>query len=106
MDPLKIRLLIADDHEMVRQGLQIMLKKMKEIEVVGEADNGEALLQLVEETQPDMVLTDVRMPKMDGIMATRLLKRKFPQIGVIAISSFDEQSQVIDMMQAGAKAHL
>jgi DNA-binding NarL/FixJ family response regulator len=102
----KIRVLIADDHEMVRDGLRVMIRKMEELEIIGDAANGEELVQLTRELKPDVVLTDIRMPKMDGKQATRLIKEEFPHIGIIALSSYDDETLILDMLQAGAKGYL
>lgn len=102
----KIRIIIADDHEMVRDGLQVMINKIKELDLVAEAVNGEELVQLTRRHQPDVILTDVKMPKMDGVEATRLIKKEFPHIGILALSSFDEESLVLDMLNAGARGYL
>lgn len=101
-----IRVLIADDHELVREGLQVMLAKIEELEIVGEASSGEELVQLTRKLLPDVVLTDVKMPRMDGIEATRIIKGEFPHIGVIALSSFDEENLILDMLNAGARGYL
>jgi DNA-binding NarL/FixJ family response regulator len=102
----KIRVLIADDHELVREGLQVMLKKIDEIELVGEVTNGEELILQTRLLSPDVILTDVKMPGMDGREATRKIKNEFPHIGVIALSSFDEEDLIMDMLSAGAKGYL
>jgi DNA-binding NarL/FixJ family response regulator len=103
---LQIKILIADDHEMVREGLQIMASKIEEIEIIGEASNGEELILLTKKLQPDVVMVDVKMPRYNGIEATKLIKTEFPHIGIIALSSFDEESLVMDMLNAGAKGYL
>ena len=77
-DGPKVRVLVADDHAMVRQGLCSILNQYKDIQVVGEAADGEEAVALVDSVEPDVVLMDVTMPKLDGIEATRLLKRKYP----------------------------
>jgi DNA-binding NarL/FixJ family response regulator len=102
----KIKVLIADDHELVREGLQVMLKKIDEIELVGEVTNGEELVRQTRILRPDVILTDVKMPRMDGREATRQIKNEFPHIGVIALSSFDEEDLIMDMLSAGAKGYL
>lgn len=102
----KIRVLIADDHEMVREGLQAMLNKISDIEVIGEACNGAELIELSKKLKPDVILTDVKMPKTDGVEATRIIKKEMPHIGVVALSSFDEESFITDMINAGAKGYL
>ncbi|MCW3074975.1 MAG: LuxR family transcriptional regulator [Flaviaesturariibacter sp.] len=103
---MPLRVVIADDHEIFRDGFRVMLKKQKGIELVGEAANGEELLERTASLQPDVVITDIRMPVMDGVTATKLLQRRFPTIGVIALSMFDEENLIVDMMEAGAKGYL
>mgnify|MGYP001600927623 FL=1 len=100
------RLLIADDHEVFREGFHSMLKKQHEIELVGEAENGRELVQLAGTLQPDVIVTDIKMPIMDGVQATRILSEKFPRIHVIALSMFDDDDLIIDMLEAGAKGYL
>ena len=102
----KLRVIIADDHEMVRDGLHLMMNKIADLEVVGEASNGEQLVKQVEKLLPDIVLTDVKMPVMDGITATKKIKEQWPHIGIIALSSFDEESLIMDMLNAGATGYL
>ena len=101
-----IRLLLADDHEIFRDGLRSLLKKQQEIELAGEAENGKDLIDQVSKLKPDVVITDIKMPKMDGIEATRILTEKYPHIGVIALSMFDEENLIVDMLEAGAKGYL
>lgn len=103
---MKLRIVIADDHRMVREGLQIMMSKMEDIEIVGEASNGEELVNMTRLLKPDVVMADVRMPKCSGVEATRIIKKEFPHIGVVALSSFDEESLILDMLNAGAKGYL
>src|SRR5688572_29938452 len=83
-----IRVLIADDHEIFRDGFRVMLKKLKGFELVGEAENGQELLEKTAALSPDVVVTDIRMPIMDGVTATRLLRKRFPGIGILALSMF------------------
>jgi DNA-binding NarL/FixJ family response regulator len=101
-----IRLVIADDHEVVREGLLVLLKKIEGIEIVGEAANGEELIRLANTLKPDVILTDVKMPKLNGIEVTKKIKEQWPHIGIVALSSFEEQSLVLDMLKAGAKGYL
>lgn len=102
----KIRVLVVDDHEMVREGLRVILKKIPELELVGEASNGEEALRYIRQLAPDVILTDVKMPRMDGIEFTRLVKKDWSHIGVVALSSFDEESLILDMLRAGAKGYI
>jgi DNA-binding NarL/FixJ family response regulator len=101
-----IRLVIADDHEIFRDGLALMLSKQQDIQLVGQAGNGKQLLTLVNELFPDVVMTDVKMPVMDGIEATRSLVSQHPDLKIIALSMFDEENMIVDMLEAGAKGYL
>lgn len=100
------RILIADDHEIFRNGFRLLLKNQKEAELAGEAENGEELLQAVSQHLPHVVITDIKMPVLDGIEATRLIKEKHPQVKVIALSNYNEDSLIIDMLEAGADGYL
>ena len=103
---LPIRIVLADDHEIFRDGFRVMLKKQPNVELVGEAGDGEELIKLVKELQPDVVITDIKMPRLDGISATKILTKQFPHIGVISLSMFDEENLIIEMLEAGAKGYL
>ncbi|MES2773873.1 MAG: response regulator transcription factor [Bacteroidota bacterium] len=101
-----LAIVLADDHEMVRNGFQVMLKKAPGVSIVAEASNGKELIQLVERLQPDVVFTDIKMPIMDGIEATTILSRDHPEIPVIGLSTFDDNELVLQMMAAGAKGYM
>lgn len=101
-----VQIVLADDHEIFRDGFRAMLKKQASVNLVGEAENGEELIKVVEELKPDVVVTDIKMPKLDGIGATKILTKRFPHIGVISLSMFDEENLIIDMLEAGAKGYL
>jgi len=103
---IPIKLVLADDHEIYRDGLKIMLRKQAGIEVVGEAANGKELIALTQRLNPDIILTDIVMPVMDGIEATRQLKRQYPSINIIALSMFDQDNLIIEMLESGAKGYL
>jgi len=102
----QIRVVIADDHEIFRDGFKVMASKQPIIEIVGEAANGLQLIDTVGELMPDVVITDIKMPQMDGIKATRILTEKFPLTQIIALSMFDDENLIIDMLEAGAKGYL
>jgi NarL family two-component system response regulator LiaR len=102
----KIRLLIVDDHKVVRNGLQVFISLYDEIEVVGEARNGQQALEQCAALQPDVVLMDMVMPVMDGPTATRLIREQFPQVQVVALTSFDEEEIVQRAIEAGAVGYL
>jgi len=101
-----IRILLVDDQTLVRQGIQTLLDLEPDLTVVGAAANGQQALELIEQTQPDVVLMDVRMPVMDGVAATREISRRWPQIGVIILTTFDDDEYVIDGLKAGARGYM
>ncbi len=98
----KIRVLIVDDHTMVRQGLRAVLQSYPNIEVVGEAGNGEEGVLNVQRLQPAVVVMDIGMPSLDGIGATRLIKTRYPQIAVVGLSVNAPSFHVDAMLKAGA----
>jgi DNA-binding NarL/FixJ family response regulator len=101
-----IRILIADDHAMLREGFCNMLRRDSGIEFAGEAENGKELVTLTALLKPDIVFIDVHMPVMDGIEAARIITRDHPDTGIIALTSFDEEHLIIDMLEAGASGYL
>lgn len=103
---LPIRIILADDHEIFRDGFRVMLKKQTSIILEGEAANGEEMVRLAHEVNPDVIITDIKMPRLDGIMATKKLTEELPHIGVIALSMFDEEHLIVDMLEAGARGYL
>ncbi|MEW5868729.1 MAG: response regulator transcription factor [Chloroflexota bacterium] len=104
--PQPVRVLIADDHGMVRKGLITFLKNTPDLEVVGEARDGREAVALCERLQPDVILMDLIMPEMGGVAATRAIHQRWPQVQVIALTSFQEKELVQDALQAGAIGYL
>lgn len=102
----KIRVLIVDDHGMVRRGLSAYLKYHGDLELVGEARDGKEALLLCERSQPDVVLMDLIMPELGGVAATRMIRKSWPQMQVIALTSFQEKDLIQDALQAGAISYL
>lgn len=100
-----IRVLIADDHHVVRRGLLFFLKTQKDIEVIGEAKNGIEAVELVESLQPDIVLMDLVMPEMDGIQATKKIKAKWPNVAILMLTSFSDKDHVLPAIEAGAAGY-
>jgi len=101
-----IRVLIADDHILLREGFRTLLRSNPEIEIVGAAENGKELVELTRSLKPDVICTDIKMPVMDGVHATRAINREFPNIGIIALTIYDDEHLIVDMMEAGAKGYL
>jgi NarL family two-component system response regulator LiaR len=102
----QIRILVADDHPVVREGLVAILSTQADFLVVAEADSGEALLAKARQFRPDIVLTDLEMPKGDGVEAIRLVRAELPQIQFIAFTAFDSDERIVGAVQAGAKGYL
>ncbi|MBD59052.1 MAG: DNA-binding response regulator [Citromicrobium sp.] len=102
----KIRILVVDDHLMVRRGIAQLLANAPEVEIVGEAENGETALELCGKLSPDIVLMDLRMQGMGGLAATEAIHRSHPDIRIIGLSTFAESHMVASMMASGASAHL
>jgi DNA-binding NarL/FixJ family response regulator len=102
----EIRVLIADDHTLFREGVVALLESVPEIEVVGTAEDGQMVVDLTEETQPDVILMDIQMPKMNGIAATRKIIQSNPQVGVIVVTMFEDDDSVFAAMRAGARGYI
>lgn len=103
-EPIKV--MIVDDHDMVRKGLVAFMNVYADLLMVGEAHNGETALELCAEVQPDVILMDLVMPIMDGADATRAIRKQWPEIQVIALTSFEEKELVQNALQAGAISYL
>jgi len=101
-----IKILLVDDHAVVRSGLSLFIKVNKDLELVGEASDGMEAVQMVSLHKPDVVLMDLMMPGMDGIAATREIHQKYPNVKIIALTSFSEQNLVQGALQAGAISYL
>ena len=101
-----IKVLLADDQTLIRQGIRLLLEIEPDIQVVGQAANGNAAIDQVETLQPDVVLMDVRMPEMDGVAATRELSARFPEVKVIILTTFEDDETVFEGIKAGARGYL
>ncbi len=101
-----IRVMIVDDHTIVREGLATLLDVFPDLELVAEASNGLEAIRLCEEHHPDVVLMDMLMPEMDGISATRAIRERFPDVQVLALTSFNEKEYVTGAIEAGAIGYL
>lgn len=103
---MTIRVLLADDHRIIREGIQTLLSRESDIDVVGEANDGREMIQMNEALQPDVLVMDITMPNLNGIDATRQIISKYPDARIIALSMHSDQRFVVEMLQAGASAYL
>ena len=101
-----IRLAIAEDHQSLIDGIELLLEYDDDITIVGTANDGEALLKIVEKKRPTVILTDIRMPKMDGITATKKIKKLHPKIKVLAFTMFEQLEAIEQMIKAGASGYI
>jgi DNA-binding NarL/FixJ family response regulator len=101
-----IKVLLVDDQGLIRQGLKALLELEADLEIVGEAENGEIAINLVEKLQPNVVLMDIRMPIMDGVAATREIQKQFPNTKVLVLTTFDDDEYVKAALQNGAMGYL
>jgi DNA-binding NarL/FixJ family response regulator len=101
-----IKVLLVDDQTLIRQGIRLLLEIETGIQVVGQAADGREALQQVETLQPDVVLMDVRMPEMDGVAATREITKRFPEVKVIILTTFEDDETVFEGLKAGARGYL
>jgi DNA-binding NarL/FixJ family response regulator len=100
------RLLIVDDHDLIRESTQLMLEGEPDLEVVGEAVNGRHAMELCRQLRPDLVLMDVRMPEMDGLTATREIKKEMPAISVLVVSAYESEDYRREAASAGATDYI
>lgn len=106
MDESPARVLIADDHDLVREGLSTMLGREADLDVVGEAEDGLQALEMCRTLRPDLVLMDVRMPRMDGLAATRAIKAESPGVGVLVVTTYADPEYLMDAVEAGAAGYV
>jgi DNA-binding NarL/FixJ family response regulator len=101
-----IRILIADDQTITRSGIRSLLAAQVDVEIVGEAQNGEEAIEFASSTQPDVILMDLRMPGINGIDATRRIHRTYPHIGILVLTVFEDDTSVFPAIRAGARGYL
>ena len=102
----KIKILIADDHNVVREGTRQILEKNHDLEIVAEARDGEEAVSLAASSKPDVAIMDIAMPKMDGIEATRQIKNRYPGIAVLILTAYDDDQFIFKILEAGAAGYL
>ena len=101
-----VRVLIADDHPLFREGMRGRLDRVADVAVVGEAASGDEAVELAQKLEPDVILMDIKMPGLNGIEATREIQRANPQIGILVLTMFEDDDSVFAAMRAGAKGYL
>ena len=102
----KIKIAIADDYKIYRDGLKVGLSADENLEVIGEADNGEDLLKALETISPDIIIMDLKMPIMDGMEATKAVRKKYPAIKVLVVTMYEDDKFIIHLMENGANGYL
>jgi len=102
----RIKVLITDDHTLIREGLRKILSTEEAIEVVGEAEDGQQAIEQAIKIKPDVILMDITMPKVNGIEATRIIKNKYPEIGIIALTIHDQEEYLFELIKAGASGYV
>ncbi|MBD2775365.1 response regulator transcription factor [Iningainema tapete] len=101
-----IRILLVDDQLLIRQGIKSLLESNSDLQVIGEAENGQKALDAIATLQPDIVLMDIRMPVMDGVAATAVIAQQYPHTKVLVLTTFDDDEYVSQAMRRGAKGYL
>ena len=101
-----IKVMIADDQELIRESLKVVLDMNPDMEVIGLAENGRLLLEMLARKEPDVVLMDVRMPELDGVLCTKAVKEKYPKVKIIILTTFDDDEYVYNALKYGASGYL
>ena len=102
----KIRIVIADDHAVVRQGTRSLLERESDMEVVGEAGDGEEAVRIIDQLKPDVAILDIAMPKLNGVEVTRQIKPRHPSTAVLILTAYDDDEYVFALLEAGAAGYL
>ena len=101
-----IKVMIADDQELIRDSLKIVLEQNGDMQVSALASDGQECLDLIEQDRPDVILMDVRMPEVDGVQATRIIKEKYPEVSIIILTTFDDDEYVFNALKYGASGYM
>jgi DNA-binding NarL/FixJ family response regulator len=102
----KIKIIIADDYKIFRDGLKVSLSQDEDFEIIAEADNGEDLVTSIEKSKPDVIIMDLKMPIMDGMEATQIIRKKYSDIKILVVSMYDDDKFIIHLMEIGANGYL
>ena len=102
----KIKIIIADDYKIFRDGLKVSLSQDEDFEIIAEADNGEDLIACIEKSKPDVIIMDLKMPIMDGMEATQIIRKKYSDIKILVVSMYDDDKFIIHLMEIGANGYL
>lgn len=102
----KIKIAIADDYKIFRDGLKVSLSQDADFDIIAEADNGEDLIESIEKNMPDVIIMDLKMPIMDGMEATKIIRKKYPDIKILVVSMYDDDKFIIHLMEIGANGYL
>ena len=106
MGEQSIRVVVADDHDLFREGLRQLLETIPSVQIVGEASDGQEAIRLVAEVQPDVILMDINMPRVDGLRATEYIVKHYPETNVIVLTMYQDDEYAIHAIRAGAKSYL
>ena len=101
-----IKILIADDQELIRESLKIVIDSNSDMEVIGLAENGKKVLEFLTKNLPDVILMDIRMPELDGVLCTKAIKEKYPDIKIIVLTTFDDDEYIYNALKYGASGYL
>src|SRR5688572_267984 len=102
----KVNVLIADDHKIFRDGIRALLRQAKNIHVLAVAGNGEEVLEKLKKIRPDIILMDINMPGSNGIETTKIVRTKYPAVKILALTMYEEDKYIVDMMDAGASGYI
>ena len=101
-----IKVLIADDQELIRHSLEIILKNISDIQVIDSVGDGKSVIRSIRKEKPDVILMDIRMPEMDGVQCTKIIKESYPNIKIIILTSFDDDDYILSALRDGASGYL
>lgn len=101
-----IKVIVVDDQNLMRDGLEVIINSFPDIEVLASGENGEEALRLVEKLKPDLILMDIRMPVMDGVTASKIIREKYPKVKILLLTTFDDEDYIINAMSYGVSGYI